>query len=842
MNQLEQQQPTTDLPHPPPLDENSEYKQHSDDDNFSLCEYDLDVVDDALLNPNGTEYLDHFGFTIQVKTDDEYDDDTSDSDSDFDEKNEPVTKQQPKDSTRFSSENPHKKSASSSSDDDNVSVDTAMTTPTTLKNQHLSVSSVELNNLPPLSAAHENNHISPVQTPKTTTRGRSTTVSNTVPTLKKPPPSMADQESADNDKQATDRGATTTHIPNGLDNKLQNDLSEALPKTSSPEIPTNGRRKRSATVSRPEPPIKVGNTAVPQTVLEETEEVEEQSSDDAHTKAHSRKSNSSTRSFSPFNAFRKSVSPSNSSRSSFSSSTAGHKVERPSQAYEQRISKRTSTPYKGQSHTSQTYRASQGSTTYYEMLKAKFGRSSHESQRGSQKHAELKDEAMDQLEILKESSSANEHNWDFWAQAISDFDKVAQSQASALRENLRTGIPPSLRGMMWQIISKARATGDLDVQYRNMLPRSSPHEKMIERDLARTFPEHPYFQGRDGEGQQALFNVVKAYSIFDQGVGYCQGISFVAGCLLLHMPEEESFCVLVRLMECYGLRGHYTQEMEALPEHMYQFDNLLQQKLPEIHRHLEIQGVKPSMYVSQWFLTVFAYRCPLNLVFRVFDLLFVDGVHIILQVALALMTRHQETILNLTFEHLLAFFRDKIFDVYADDEEVIVQDTFSMDIPPQLLTRLAKQFAAERARETRVQSQEDHLRNVNSDLSEHVRRLETAYKSLETEHQEVTRQAIETKMSMARMDDENQQLRRQLAQLRTDFDEVKSKMNESFQVQVDELTERNAHLSGRNGALENQLADIESVLISLKVNFAEREGEYDVMKRQLHDAHKATAS
>lgn len=60
----------------------------SSDDGYELNEYDLDVVDDALLNPNRSEYLDHFGFKIQVRTDDES---SSDDDSDFEEKPKPTT-------------------------------------------------------------------------------------------------------------------------------------------------------------------------------------------------------------------------------------------------------------------------------------------------------------------------------------------------------------------------------------------------------------------------------------------------------------------------------------------------------------------------------------------------------------------------------------------------------------------------------------------------------------------------------------------------------------------------------------------------------------------------------
>lgn len=69
------------------------------------------------------------------------------------------------------------------------------------------------------------------------------------------------------------------------------------------------------------------------------------------------------------------------------------------------------------------------------------------------------------------------------------------------------------------------------------MEKSSPHEKLIRRDLPRTFPTLDYFKEQDGEGQDMLFNVIKAYSLFDTHVGYCQGLHFVVGVLLLHVSR-----------------------------------------------------------------------------------------------------------------------------------------------------------------------------------------------------------------------------------------------------------------------------------------------------------------
>lgn len=73
----------------------------------------------------------------------------------------------------------------------------------------------------------------------------------------------------------------------------------------------------------------------------------------------------------------------------------------------------------------------------------------------------------------------------------------------------------------------------------------------------------------------------------------------------LQMPDEEAFCVLVRLMKSYDLRSHYTPNMPGLQLRLFQFDRLLEELLPGVFMHLLRQGIKSSMYASQWFLTLF---------------------------------------------------------------------------------------------------------------------------------------------------------------------------------------------------------------------------------------------
>lgn len=87
----------------------------------------------------------------------------------------------------------------------------------------------------------------------------------------------------------------------------------------------------------------------------------------------------------------------------------------------------------------------------------------------------------------------------------------------------------------------------------------SPHERAIQRDLARTFPEHSFFKERDGLGQESLLNVLKAYSVFDREVGYCQGSPFISGLLLMQVQYCMCVCLYVCMCVCVTPRiGHMT--------------------------------------------------------------------------------------------------------------------------------------------------------------------------------------------------------------------------------------------------------------------------------------------
>ncbi|GAA6024180.1 hypothetical protein JCM10207_005596 [Rhodosporidiobolus poonsookiae] len=357
-------------------------------------------------------------------------------------------------------------------------------------------------------------------------------------------------------------------------------------------------------------------------------------------------------------------------------------------------------------------------------------------------------------------------DWDFWGRVMNDYELVAREQPRELSRAIQKGIPQALRGMVWQLMAAAKDSS-LEFIYSELLKKPSPHEKSIARDLSRTFPKHEYFAEAGGVGQGNLFNVVKAYSLYDDEVGYTQGLQFIVGPLLLNMPDEEAFCVLVRLMSAYDLRSHYTPNMPGLQLRLFQFDRLVEELLPGVFLHMLRQGVKSSMYASQWFLTLFGYRFPLELVSAVFDLVFAEGVEAVFRFAVALLKRNEHHLCQLEFEDLIEFLKNGLFEGYAPDPEDLARDpdalykvhdfvreALQVRITPLMLDQFGEEWRTLCAQQTAHAAELDALRKANLQLSFQVRQLEASLAQVNQEHVELVKQVVAGRLEREELEDE----------------------------------------------------------------------------------------
>ncbi|ESO13048.1 hypothetical protein HELRODRAFT_188085 [Helobdella robusta] len=225
-----------------------------------------------------------------------------------------------------------------------------------------------------------------------------------------------------------------------------------------------------------------------------------------------------------------------------------------------------------------------------------------------------------------------------WIDMLDDWDKWMAKKFQKVKERCRKGIPSSMRAHSWQMLSgSAVCMYNRPGEFQRFLKLKGSETCLedIRKDVHRIYPHHELFINNNGQGQEDLFNVLKAYSIYQPSVGYCQAQGPIAAVLLTVMPVEQAFWCFGTICDKY-MEGYFDPGLEAVQIDGMVMFSLMKKVSPQTYRHLKSQKVDPLLYMTEWFMCLFSRTLPWPTLLRIWDMFMCEGIKVIFKVALVL--------------------------------------------------------------------------------------------------------------------------------------------------------------------------------------------------------------
>ncbi|CAF4746396.1 unnamed protein product [Pieris macdunnoughi] len=264
-----------------------------------------------------------------------------------------------------------------------------------------------------------------------------------------------------------------------------------------------------------------------------------------------------------------------------------------------------------------------------------------------------------------------------WVKMLASWDSPATKEK--LHRRIYKGIPNSLRIKIWcKLLDVNRIKSDNPGKYQEMLKLAkiwSTDVRQIDSDVNRQFREHQFYRERYSEKQCSLFNVLCAYSMYNTEVGYCQGMSGLAGVLLMYMDEEDAFWALAILLseKKYNMHGLYIEGFPKLTRFLEHHDKILTKFMPKLKFHFDKYGLDAILYSLKWYFVCFVERVPFSLCLRVWDIFLHDGERVITAMAYTILKLHKKAIMKLNDMDLIVnYIQVKLHKDFGYEDDIVI--------------------------------------------------------------------------------------------------------------------------------------------------------------------------
>ena len=250
------------------------------------------------------------------------------------------------------------------------------------------------------------------------------------------------------------------------------------------------------------------------------------------------------------------------------------------------------------------------------------------------------------------------------------------------------GIPPKIRGQIWllSVGNKFSITKDyynIEVKksiqllmkqntYNSEKQSSSPSKEIkelyskyivkttnkeksihvIELDIERTFSYLGVYKNNSPISND-LREILGAFVVRRPDIGYVQGLSYIAGTLLLQMDKFQSFVCLMNITLNPNILPFYRLEEKGIKQRLEIFNEIFMCNLPKLFEHFNCLDVLPEHYLIEWMMTLFTRNLHIDLTVRIWDVYMIEGIKCLYKAAIVILVHFEKKFLEMDFDDIL---------------------------------------------------------------------------------------------------------------------------------------------------------------------------------------------
>lgn len=175
-----------------------------------------------------------------------------------------------------------------------------------------------------------------------------------------------------------------------------------------------------------------------------------------------------------------------------------------------------------------------------------------------------------------------------------------------------SGIPVALRPKVWAECSGASSLR-IPGYYEELVAKSREGSgiepeiaSQISADVKRTLRDNIFFRSPEAPGVQRLEELLRAYSLHNPRIGYCQGMNLItASLLLICATSEDCFWLLVIIIDHILPSGYFDHSLLVVRADQIVLREYVAEVLPKLDMKLQELGVELEACTFHWFLSLY---------------------------------------------------------------------------------------------------------------------------------------------------------------------------------------------------------------------------------------------